>query len=93
MSSKGSKTITVLPTDKPAFVYYCKAFKDTGKTVVVEYSDDDGKRQKINVHGVTYHGLNGDMIDGNSKGKAKASGARCVMEVRSGVIEIVESAE
>lgn len=87
-----SSSITVLPTDKPARVYYCKAYIATGNTVLVEYGNT-GKRSTVHVPGVNFHGCTGSMLHGNSKGKSKASGARCVFEVTSGTIELLGKPE
>ncbi len=76
-------TIHVEP-DAPATVYYCKANIKTGTTVILLHK---GERRAL--RGVRFHGVHGEMLDGNSTGAPKKSGARCVFQVTEGPIELV----
>lgn len=75
--------ITITP-QSPATVYYCKANIATGTTVILLH-----RGEKTALRGVKFHGVTGEMIHDNSSGKAKKSGARCVFQVTSGVIELI----
>lgn len=68
-------------TSRPVTVYYCKAGVKTGETVKVEQGGD-----VFTCSGVLFSGVTGEMIHNNSRGKAKASGARCVFLATSGLI-------
>lgn len=77
--------------DLPVTVYYCKSNLKTGKTVRIV--------QGHNVNdcaGVTFSSslatgpFDAEMMHGNSTGRAKKSGARCVLLVRSGIVTPVE---
>ena len=65
-------------------VHYCKALKSTGKPVIV-----GGKNGEKSVKKWTWEGFDKDGVTpvrmeiefGNSKGKAKASGATTVLKV------------
>ena len=75
----------------PVTVYYCKANLKTGKTVRIvqgrNVCDCTGVRFSSVLAGGPFAA---EMIHGNSTGKAKASGARCVLTVTSGIITPVE---
>ncbi len=75
---------TFTATDKaPVSIYYCKAGLKTGQTVRVAQGS-----AKVTCRGVALDGVSGTMIHGNSTGPAKASGARCVLRLTSGLITI-----
>lgn len=69
--------------EMPVTIYYCKANVKTGKTVRI----CTGKTT-IDCYGARLSGGNfqAEMIHGNSTGKAKRSGARCTLIVRSGSV-------
>jgi pyruvoyl-dependent arginine decarboxylase (PvlArgDC) len=75
---------TASPSD-PVTVYYCKANLKTGNTVRIVQG-----RNVADTTGCTFSasgiGFHADMIHGNSSGKAKASGARCVLRVTWGTV-------
>jgi hypothetical protein len=83
-------TFTELPVitataAKPVSIYYCKAGLPTGKTVRVSQKG----RETTDCSGVKLHSVSGSMMHGNSAGKAKASGARCVLIAEAGSITIL----
>lgn len=82
--------LTVSEMDFPLIVYYCRAnISTTGKTVRVV--DRNVRPQRvIDCRDVRLLNSHARMADGNSRGKAKASGARCVLEVIKGTVEIVD---
>lgn len=88
-STRELKAITIKPEDKPAQIYYCKAYLNDGKTIVVEYTNNEGKRKRIRCDDWESLGANVKMSMDNTKGKAKASGARCALIVKSGTIELL----
>lgn len=69
----------------PVTIYYCKAGVATGQTVRVS----QGTAAPLTCSGVRLAGALGQMVHGNSKGKAKASGARCVLTLTSGSVEVI----
>jgi|GEM_PF-6645168 len=73
--------------DKPVTVYYCKANVRTGLTVRIVH---DGK--SVDTPGIRMSGrsFSAEMIHGNSSGKARKSGARCVLIVTRGTVSPVE---
>lgn len=75
--------------NRPVTVYYCKANVKTGLTVrvVVREIRHSWIRSAIDCRGVRLIGVDSEMIHGNSTGKPKASGARCVLTITSGTIE------
>lgn len=73
--------------EAPVTVYYCKAGVKTGQTVRVAQPG----RETVTLAGVVLHGVSGSMIHGNSTGKAKASGARCVLVCTAGSIHNLNS--
>jgi hypothetical protein len=82
-------TFTELPiltatATNPVSIYYCKAGLPTGKTVRVSQ-----KGRVTDCSGVKLFSVSGSMIHGNSAGKAKASGARCVLIAEAGSITII----
>lgn len=68
-------------------IYYCKAGIQTGTTVRVEH-----RGQVHACRGVWMHGCNAGMFHDNSTGKAKASGARCVLTVTTGIVGLERGA-
>ncbi len=72
------------PTE-PVTIYYCKAGIPTGQTVRVTQLN----QPTVSCSGVHLHGVTATMLHGNSRGKAKASGARCVLQIHSGNITII----
>lgn len=78
--------------DYPVTVYYCKANLRTGKTVRImqgrNVNDCSGVIFSSTLEGGPF---SAEMIHGNSSGKAKASGARCVLIVSSGIVTPIES--
>jgi hypothetical protein len=75
--------LAATPSD-PVTIYYCKAGIATGQTVRVS----QGKSVTA-CSGVRLEAATGIMLHGNSTGKAKASGARCVLELVSGSITTI----
>jgi hypothetical protein len=65
----------------PVIIYYCKAGIQTGTTIRVLH-----RGQVHACRGVWLHGANAGMFHDNSTGKPKASGARCVMTVTTGIV-------
>ena len=84
------RSIFVATPAEPVTVYYCKANLKTGNTVRVVQG-----RNVCDCTGVRFSSslasgpFDAEMIHGNSTGKAKASGARCVMIVKRGHISPV----
>jgi hypothetical protein len=77
------------PTD-PVTIYYCKANIKTGNTVRIVQGRNINDCAGVHLT-ASEHGFHAEMIHGNSKGKAKASGARCTLIVTSGIITPVEA--
>lgn len=82
----------------PVTVYYCKANRQIGLTVRVLAPEVQTASNRITEKLIyRHHDFNGvrlsgpgflaTMIDGNSTGAAKRSGARCVLLVEGGVVE------
>jgi hypothetical protein len=65
----------------PVIIYYCKAGIQTGTTIRVLH-----RGQVHACRGVHLHGCDAGMFHDNSTGKPKASGARCVMTVTTGLV-------
>ncbi len=73
-------------TEHPVTVYYCKANLRTGLTVRILH-----RGRQIDTAGIRMSGpVEAEMIHGNSSGKPKRSGARCVLQVRRGTVETVD---
>jgi hypothetical protein len=66
---------------QPVTIYYCKAGVQSGQTVRIEQAG-----QRYTCAGVILRQVCASMVHDNSRGKAKASGARCVLHVTSGWI-------
>jgi hypothetical protein len=78
--------------DYPVTVYYCKANLKTGDTVRVIQGRNVCDCAGVNLSSTLETGpFDADMIHGNTTGKPKASGARCALVVKQGIITIVES--
>jgi hypothetical protein len=74
----------------PVTVYYCKANLKTGDTVRIVQAREVRDCPGVLLTSPFPSGkFQAKMIHGNSTGKAKASGARCVLVVTSGVITAV----
>jgi len=69
---------------QPITVYYCKANVKTGLTVRLMQG-----KQNWDCCGVLLQAAHASMIHGNSTGKPKASGARCVLEITVGIVGLV----
>jgi hypothetical protein len=67
--------------NNPAVVYYCKAGITSGKPVRVLHN-----KHVYECHGVNMRDVECSMHYDNSTGKPKASGARCVMTVTTGLV-------
>ena len=76
---------------EPVTVYYCKANLKTGNTVRIvqgrNVCDCKGAHFSSSLASGPFEG---EMIHGNSTGKAKASGARCVLTITQGTITPLE---
>lgn len=68
----------------PITIYYCKANVKTGLTVRLMQG-----KQSWDCRGVLLQAAHASMIHGNSTGKPKASGARCVLEITQGIVGLV----
>lgn len=74
---------TLIATNEaPVTVYYCKAGIQTGTTVRVAQGKEVWHTAGVHITNAT-----ASMVHDNSKGKAKASGARCVLVLTSGEIQ------
>lgn len=77
---------------EPVTIYYCKANLRTGNTVRIVQG-----RNVCDTSGVRFSSslatgpFEAEMIHGNSTGKAKASGARCVLTVTRGTVTPIET--
>jgi hypothetical protein len=69
---------------QPITVYYCKANVKTGLTVRLMQG-----KQSWDCCGILLQAAHASMIHGNSTGKPKASGARCVLEITTGIVGLV----
>lgn len=70
--------------DIPVTIYYCKAGIANGQTVRVSQFGP-----ALACSGVRLTHVSGEMIHGDSKGTTKASGARCVLTLTAGTVEIL----
>jgi hypothetical protein len=66
---------------EPITIYYCKANLKSGLTVRLIQG-----KQIHDCTGVLLQAAHASMIHGNSTGKPKASGARCVLEISQGIV-------
>jgi len=71
--------------EQPVTVYYCKAGIQTGRTIRVMCG-----ALIVEASGVQFAGVTATMAHDNSKGKPKASGARCVLVMTAGVVECAD---
>jgi hypothetical protein len=69
---------------EPITIYYCKTNVKSGLTVRIIQG-----KQIHDCTGVLLQAAHASMIHGNSTGKPKASGARCVLEVTQGLVGLV----
>lgn len=86
---KIKQTIVVKDGQKPLVIYYCKANLKNGNTVRV-VNKNFTPHQITDCKGVGLVTVQATMIHENSTGKAKASGAKCVLEVSSGIVHILD---
>jgi len=77
--------LIIATPDRPVTIYYCKANLKTGLTVRVVTPD-----ASYDCRGARLHRVGAEIIHGNSTGKPKASGARCVLTATSGTIELIK---
>lgn len=71
---------------EPVTVYYCKANLKTGLTVRIVQGRNVCDCRGVEFAGTLEGPFKAEMIHGNSTGKPKASGARCVLTVRFGLV-------
>jgi hypothetical protein len=76
---------------EPVTVYYCKANLKTGLTVRIVQGRNICDCAGVRFYSEDFAHFKAEMIHGNSTGKPKASGARCVLTVTEGIITPVES--
>jgi hypothetical protein len=77
-------TLNASPTT-PVIIYYCKAGIPTGKTIRISQS---GKIYQCS--NVALHNCDAAMHHDNATSKAKASGARCTLNVDNGEVSFHE---
>jgi hypothetical protein len=87
--------------DAPITVYYCKAGIQTGTTVRVRqvlklHPSFKGMKPttlQYACRGVSMFadklGFAAEMVHDNSTGKPKASGARCVLQISTGIVDLI----
>jgi hypothetical protein len=90
MSTTPSPTVNapILSLDAAAYpvtLYYCKAGLKSGLTIRVLHGVN-----RWACSGVAIHGCTAWMRHDKAKGKAKASGARCVLQIISGTVELAD---
>ena len=73
--------LTATPSS-PILVYYCKADLRTGQTVRISQDGRTWKTTSVQISEAW-----GSMMHGNAVGRAKRSGARCVLCLNSGAIK------
>jgi hypothetical protein len=73
-------TLHASPTE-PVIIYYCKAGIPTGKTIRITQA-----KQTHQCSSVSLIACDATMLHDNAIGKAKASGARCTLNVTSGYV-------
>jgi hypothetical protein len=74
-------------------IYYCKAGIQSGRTVRVIYApatNTSEAPEQWDCKGVRLTGADAEMLHDNSTGKPKKSGARCVMYVTGGEVEVID---
>jgi hypothetical protein len=82
------KALTVESTDQPAMIWYCKAFLKDGQTIVIDYIMN-GQKYRVRTDDWESDGASLRMNMNNTKGKAKAAGAKCALLVKSGTIQLI----
>lgn len=82
-------TVLAASINAPVTIYYCKAGIQTGRTIRIQ----QGRGKVWEASEVEIQGAWATMTHDNSKGKAKASGARCVMVLTLGCVRFPEWAE
>jgi hypothetical protein len=80
------RTVFLATPDYPVTVYYCKANIKTGNTVRIVQGRNIADCSGVSFSSPPGRSFAASMIHGNSRGKAKASGARCVLTVTQGTI-------
>lgn len=90
MSSASSYQIFTATPAEPVTIYYCKANIKTGTTVRIVQGRHVHDSTGVHLTAPAGTPFHAEMIHGNSKGKAKSSGARCTLIVTSGIITPVE---
>lgn len=84
------RTVFTATAAEPVTVYYCKANLKTGLTVRIVQGRNVCDCAGVHLTSDLTGPFKAEMIHGNSTGKAKASGARCVLTVTYGTITPVE---
>lgn len=85
MATIDRSIFTATPAE-PVTVYYCKANLKTGNTVRIVQGRNVNDCSGVKLTSDPGTPFDAEMIHGNSTGKAKASGARCVLLIRQGII-------
>lgn len=86
------RSVFLATAAEPVTVYYCKANLKTGLTVRIVQGRNVYDCSGVRFSNSPPHGdFLGEMIHGNSTGKPKASGARCVLTIKHGIVTPVES--
>lgn len=80
--------IIVSRDQKPVIVYYCKANLKTNNPIRI-IDPNYSPQMIIDCNDIRLQDAKCNMSLDNSTGKAKASGARCVLYVESGTIEVI----
>jgi hypothetical protein len=78
-----AKTLTVTESTGASTIYYCKKFKKSGDTVMINFNGE-----LSNWYGVDVRGAEFSMFHGNSTGKARASKAWCTLVVTKGLVNV-----
>lgn len=79
------QVFTATPAE-PVTIYYCKANLKTGNTVRIVQGRNVADCTGVHLTATPDGLFSAEMVHGNSKGKAKASGARCTLIVHHGII-------
>ena len=88
INAAGNKVFKATP-DNIVTVYYCKARLKDGVPVRT-YQGEGSNRTAVDSHGVRYRKVDALMELGNDHTLAKASGARCIMNITDGFVEILD---
>lgn len=86
MPAAAARTVSRATPDYPVTVYYCKANLKTGNTVRIVQGRNVTDCTGVSIAATPEGRFQARMIHGNSTGKAKASGARCVLTVTEGTV-------